>query len=197
MDSGDECSHKGQVNVLQDTLGVSSTYEEQSLPERQWLFTFINGTDFKTATEVALSKFYGYAQSSNAADTIVPISFPLAVYAPFENGVMKQEYSFFIYLPLEVQSPPDPKDPSVRVRHCVATKAYVRTYQEITEDYERLANEFKKDLENDHRSIYKYDVYIIWFNMRGLFQIAFLEKGKGTFLPHVPFHFQIPNSEMC
>ncbi|XP_032876379.1 uncharacterized protein LOC116972901 [Amblyraja radiata] len=148
-------------------------YEEIQLTNVQWLYTFVSGKDLKTATKIALDKFFDYSRFGNAADTIVPISAAWAIYAPFENGKIKQEFSFFITLPLEVVSPPDPNDSSISVVFHPEHSGYVRTFEQKTEDYERLASELKKDLEKDGRVFNNKYVYIAWFNTQGLMQIAF------------------------
>ncbi|XP_072912168.1 heme-binding protein 1-like [Hemitrygon akajei] len=152
-------------------------YKEIELPTLHWLHTFVDGMDMDTGIKLGLERFFNYSRFHNDAGTIVPISAPWAIRAPFENGIIKPQFSVFVSLPLEIQTPPLPKDPSVQVIDTPLLNIYESYFvtEQENEDYGRLANELKKKLENDHCSFDHSSIFITWFNKAGHVKLTFLK----------------------
>ncbi|XP_072911522.1 uncharacterized protein [Hemitrygon akajei] len=161
-------------------VAVYDEYEEVEVPSLHWLYTSVNGTDLETAANIALDRLLDYSYLNNAAETIVPVSAPWSVYINWQlaNGIAKPEFTFYILLPLEVQSPPEPRDPRVQIDIMPQEAGYESYWitEQKNEDYLKLANDLKRHLEDDQRSFDSSGFYITWFNTRGHFKIIFLKK---------------------
>lgn len=151
------------------------TYEDHQLPALRWLYMFVQQADLLTAIEIAHLKFFEYSRYGNTADTIVPLGIPWTVFTPLTFEISTRDYVVYISLPAGIVDPPAPTDPSVQIHKTPIVEAYVRTFTEITDGYQDLIDEFKRDLENDNRSFNNTGVYINFLNTNGLMQIVIVK----------------------
>ncbi|XP_067840054.1 uncharacterized protein [Heptranchias perlo] len=161
------CS-SGLINILYN-------YELMEYPAFQWIETEVNGTDMKTAVRTGLDKLMKYAHFSNAADTIIPVSAPLGLTGFLVNGTLQQKFKISLIVPVQVVSPPEPTDQTVKIGTSPGAWCYVRVLDTKVygQHYYELVMEFLNDLEQDKQSFEKRFFVISWFNTDGLMDIAF------------------------
>ncbi|XP_067839806.1 heme-binding protein 1-like [Heptranchias perlo] len=155
-----------------------NNYELMEYAAFQWIETEVNGTDMKTAVRTGLDKLMKYAHFSNAADTIVPVSAPLGLTGFLVNGTLQQKFFITLTVPVQVVSPPEPTDQTVKIGTSPGGWYYVRVFDTKVygQHYHELVMEFLNDLEQDKQSFDRRFFSISWFSTDGIMDIAVQRK---------------------
>ncbi|XP_038654952.1 uncharacterized protein LOC119967021 [Scyliorhinus canicula] len=169
----DFCQDADCLEPVEAILGKN--YNELEFDFRQWIATDAYGDNIQDAVDFNLMKFFNYSRCGNVADTIVPISAPWGFRGYLENGTVQQIFKVYTLIVPQVNDPPEPLDPTVKIGIGTPIWFYTRSFDHSFHppEVKELVTQFMGDLEKDNQPFNRTTFIIAVFNTLGLMEIGF------------------------